>query len=794
MSEQRGLRVVARQLASSAVPRAPVLRLPLSHPSDASRPAPSLRINPAYVLGQLARALTTATENPEPELRARGSAKVEQWQKVMEGLVSGALQVGSRTPVAGAPAWATLKVTKGGFATGELLAEGPLAPHEQAWLTELGPAARHNPRAALNAYFLGDEGLALLQDMLATGAYRVDVPEEGALLVVAWLLRHGDPDAARALIETLAPFFSRLRFYPVPQAPSTEDGLRVHLQTVGDTSRQLARVSMPLGLARQHESVEVWTPLYDQLIQLFREAGASEGPGWQFPAPWFERGRQLLDAVEQARARHPLCRWPHQAKGNFAKLRAILAQTLQAPSALTEGQQRQVQHILGDIARARGLPGSERWVALRAEQQRIAAMPTHQAFAKILQERLLDYPLHEGVDDLEPVTAPVTEPEAARHGVTEGVDFPPSLIHKLSRCERASLEELIARKVITSSEVLAKVLPQISSHVTAQGVSDPELRRLYGHVYAAFRGRRSLLLLDLQSQVKLQELPWVSAIDEHRTPTMGQQAVAAQTFERITSVAISAFPDVLIPNKLLQELRALAQAAGLSLPLVDELAADIFMGTFSPKFEDAARRAAAFVHGRLYARYYDLPKLPPPRPAAARQERPDWRDAEDFARSCLQRAQAEGHRPGGVSSNGMVIEQAQVLTTQNLAVLFEALDLTRTLGPQLPELARRCFVSVCQLLLREAPYYAHRLRHVKNAAYAWRHLVFFLSLTPKAEQEGFARWAQQHLAAQPRGIAVAFAPALTRLLAAIQEQGAPLPGRVFLGWSVDTHWLLKPAR
>ena len=34
---------------------------------------------------------------------------------------------------------------------------------------------------------------------------------------------------------------------------------------------------------------------------------------------------------------------------------------------------------------------------------------------------------------------------------------------------------------------------------------------------------------------------------------------------------------------------------------------------------------------------------------------------------------------------------------------------------------------------------------------------------------------------------------LTRLLAVIQEQVAPLPGRVFLGWSMDTHWLLKPA-
>ncbi|WP_255207972.1 MULTISPECIES: hypothetical protein [unclassified Myxococcus] len=52
-------------------------------------------------------------------------------------------------------------------------------------MKELGLSASHNPRAALNAYFLSDEGLTLLGDMLVTGAYRVDVPEEGVLLVAA---------------------------------------------------------------------------------------------------------------------------------------------------------------------------------------------------------------------------------------------------------------------------------------------------------------------------------------------------------------------------------------------------------------------------------------------------------------------------------------------------------------------------------------------------------------------------------------------------------------------------------
>lgn len=766
----------------------------MSHSSDAASSPPSLRINPGFVLGQLARALTLSAESPDPELRARSAAKVAHWRNVIEGIFSGALGIGSRTPVAGAPAWATLKVVKGGFATGELLAEGPLSPHEQAWLLELGPGASHSPRAALNAYFLSDEGLVLLGDMLATGAYRVDVPEEGALLVVAWLLHHGAAEEARALLEELAPFFARLRFYPVPHAPSSEDGLRVHLQSVAETSNQLRRVRLPLEIERERESSEVWTPLYDQLVQLFLETRTFEGICRHFPATWSARGSELLDRVARARTEHLLCKWPHQTKSHFSKLCDVLAQAVKEPAAVTPGQQRRVQHVLDDIARARGLPGSDRLQALRAEQHRIAARPTHEDLARVLVARLGACSSSEGLDDLEQVTAPVSVPEASRQGVAAGAEFPSSLMRKLERCANTSLEDLIARKVVTSSEVLARVLPQVSAHVAAQGVSDPELRRLYGHLYAAFRRRRSLLLLDLQSQVKLQELPWVRAIDAHRTPNLGHREVAAQTLERIASLALSAFPDVLIPNKLLQELRALAQAAELKIPLVEELAADIFMNAFSPKFDEAERRAAAFVKGGLYARYYDIPMEPSLRPGAVHRAPSSQRHASDFAHRCLSRAQAEGHQPRGVSGNGMVIEQAQILTTHNLAVLFDALDLTRKLRPRLPELARRCFASVCQLLLRNAPQYQHRLRNVKNAAYAWRQMVFFLSLLPNPEQEAFGRWAQQHLDAQPRRIADPFAPALTRLLAAIEARCSPLPGRVFLGWAVGSHWLLQAQR
>jgi len=100
------------------------------------------------------------------------------------------------------------------------------------------------------------------------------------------------------------------------------------------------------------------------------------------------------------------------------------------------------------------------------------------------------------------------------------------------------------------------------------------------------------LLLNLESQVKIEELPWVGAIERFGKGKLDTSQVAHQALRDIAFLALTSFPHAILPNKLLQEMRALAKQARLDLPLTDELAADIFMGAFSEKFAEAARRAA----------------------------------------------------------------------------------------------------------------------------------------------------------------------------------------------------------
>jgi hypothetical protein len=70
-----------------------------------------------YVHLHLARALVAAADDHDAEARERARQRVIDWARVFTGMLSGSLQVGSRTPVKEVPNWATLKVTTGGFAT-----------------------------------------------------------------------------------------------------------------------------------------------------------------------------------------------------------------------------------------------------------------------------------------------------------------------------------------------------------------------------------------------------------------------------------------------------------------------------------------------------------------------------------------------------------------------------------------------------------------------------------------------------------------------------------------------------
>ncbi len=736
----------------------------------------------------------------------------------MDGGLSGSLSVGSRTPVENAPSWATLEVVTGGFATGQLLAGGPLKDHEKAMLA--GAAlSESNARQKINGFFLTDEGLAQLQELLRTGLYDIELPEEGALLVVAWLVQKGLVDEARSLLEHIAPFFSRLRFYPIPAEAPRLSGSRVCLQDVRTTIESLKNIRTNQRLLAQKEAVTVWAPLYDRTVGLFLETveGASpdlsRGPdgsvkpvldgrfpvegGWpcsRYPEGWVDKAKAVLLDYEEQRRKHQFCGKPDRAKDSFAQLRKYLQTCIRGPEKLTGRDVGRIRLILARYVAKHGAPGSAGRLKLREEQLRHANAPTFKEVANALIPRLRTHPGDRGLDDVSTVTRPIGRDEATHVSLPEGTAIPGSLQKKVQRCLSETVDVLVEQDIVTSGETLARVLPQMTSGIRAAGIADPLLRQLYSAVYRAFRRRRSLLLLDLQSQVKIEELPWVAAIDRFRHEDMSARELARQTLEEVVALTISSFPYALLPNKLLQELRALAKTAEMDLPLVDELAADIFMGKFSGKFLQAANKAAEVLDGTLYGTYYGIDFKHVRSLSSGLGAIGAWfkKDFDPLIGLCESRA---GVHFGAwdAAINGMIIEQQQILTTQNLAVLFDALRLADVMRGQLGALARRCFVWICQRQQMKIDRWHARLIMVKNTAYAWRQMVFFLSLAPSGEMHDFLAWAEQHLSRQAEAFQEKFHPVLTGLLLASSgcAPDSQSGGQRFLGWSKSKHWLLQ---
>jgi hypothetical protein len=758
-------------------------------------------VNVGYVGFQLAKALVASQGEDDPAVREQAEARIAKWRSVLENVILGSVDIGSRTPIEGVPAWATPEVVTGGFVTGALLAGGRLRPHEELLLKQLSRVRTGDERRAVNAHFLSDAGIAALVEQLRIGSYDIDVPEEGALLVVAWLVENGFVEESRGLLDAISPHFASLRFYPIPLDRPRQFGSRVHLKDVRDTVTDLQGTKANAHILAQKEAVEVWAPFFDRMVAIFVETIEDDWPCRKYSEAWQQRARELLADYSRLREQHRICGKPDRAKGHFSQLRTLLAKCANDRTSLAGRDVARVRLILTRSIQKRGRPDSQECEVARRRQRLDVIGPAYCDIARIVISRLKSHLPTEGIDDVSLIKTPVDRSESTTSGIPEGTAIPESIQRKIDRCLDETVTVLVDRGIITSAETLARVLPQITAGIRAAGIADPNLRQLYAAIYRAFRRRRSLLLLNLEKQVQINELPWVSSIERFRKESLPSLALARQTLEEVARLSITSFPHAILPNKLLQELRALINSAGLQIPLVDEVAADIFMGEFSAKFVESAKCAARIINGTLYARYYDIDcsrimNLPLPPQSVSRNwlSRRKGREGDAFVKLCAFRARA----PLGTwdaATNGTIIEQQQILTTQNLAALFDGLGLLRQVGDQLDDMAKRCFIWICKRQQMKIDRRHARLIMLKNTAYAWRQMIFYLAMLSEGPVEDFLCWAGEHLREQREGFRTKFRPALDGLVfvargGSINESSAKIGTRRFLGWSRSPHWLL----
>ncbi len=420
-----------------------------------------------YVHRQLLRAMRTAADHPDPAVREAALERVERWQQVIDGVADGTLRIGSRRPLAELPAWVTLRVVRGGFATGKAAAAIPPAVDERLRAQRLGIEAT---RQAIFESWLTPEGLAELEVLLETGAYNVGFPEHAVLLSVAALLRHGADDSVRALLDEVAPLAGSLRFSPYPGAPSP---LRP-----GQVSRWTARqVAGALEKARINPRVVAFW------------AGIVEAPA--FDEGRIDEARALVADYDQAAQQHTRCRKYRRPGENLPILIDALRQAIDGQGTWPPGR---VRHVLSRIEAKRGLPGSKRSDDLRARQAVAASRPLHAEVAVVVADRVAQLRGDVGLTDFPAASAPVSDEEAT-DVVPAGTPLPASVLRTLRLGFVSDLEELIELGVVPSAEVLASLVPQLTAGQVASSADDPLVGALLAAIYRAFRQRRSLRLL-----------------------------------------------------------------------------------------------------------------------------------------------------------------------------------------------------------------------------------------------------------------------------------------------------------
>lgn len=761
---------------------------------------PSTAPGLAYAQFQLAKALISSEQHPDAQARARAMARSERWRRILEHSLEGTAHYGSRTPFEEVPAWATLEVATGGFATGDLLAGGELTAYERELSHRVTGVRTDRARLDLNLWHLTDDGLGHLHQLLAEGRYRIDVPEEAALPVVAWLVSQGRIEQSQAIIEEIAPFFDRLRFFPAHVDNASPLSAEISVFTAGDVRKRLLGLKAQRRLAEQARVISIRLPFHDATISLFLDTYVEGWPCRRYPAGWHAAAKALLTQIDSARVTFP-GEIQHK-KDRVSELLKLLATCCDDSSALTGRQVGRIRKIVDDFVAAHGRPQSPQHVAFRQRQQRDVSSAGHHRIGHAVAARLAGYPESEGIRDFSTLTASITEGEAATYSIEPGQPLPDAIRKRLERCRRGTIAELVDVGIVTSGDTIARLLPALTAEIRSNELANPTLRRLYASTYRAFRRRRSLLLLNLESQVRLRELPWIAAMDGDRAPDAASTESARLALTESAMVAIEAFPHAITPNKLVSEFRALADGAKLRLPFVDEIAADIFMGEFTNTFIEASRYAARVVAGTLYANYYDIDTdallaLPDKRKAGTRHRR--WGRSTDGADAlstlAVRRAdvQAAAWSP---ATNGCILEQSQILTTHNLAVLFEGAGLRALLDHSLDAMALRCYQWICKRQQMRIPHWHGRLIMLKNTAYAWRQMIFFLSMLDHARRHAVLARIEAHFGEQPEPFRVRFGPAMKGLRQAAAGRSLPqhAPGvdgaRVFKGWTTARHWLL----
>lgn len=677
--------------------------------------------------------------------------------EVIEGVRNRGVQIGQRMDWHG-KAWITPQIVTGGFSTGNHVAGGAPKPHEAALISEHGietNASRRGkhglqyrwgptPRRAINEWCLtSSAGRAWLLGLSRSGLYRVPTTEEGCLLAVVLLEEAGV--VADHIVEEVSPWFHNIRFFPEPAPNPLPDGSVASVHDVGYLISKLVSLlerfeaKFVSKQSRKTAVESIYLPTYRSVVEEAQHVCAwwsdSKSAG-------VEDSLAPSITIRVATVRANLILFGFEKKMR----RSFLWKLLDALDVVALHGSRTSRTFIVHIQRHADAASVR--LARRSSTPPAPQMsPNRQVF--FFQLRGLIEELRRNTFSSEGLPRDRVSDLSSKFPLFRG---------EIGRVVLGTLGELVEDGLLGSSEILAKQAVGVAVKHRATLFTPEPARTLALHLLTSFMARRSRLLLNLSTQVRVSEIPWFAALadafeeheeqekqevqekqekqegqddqdeqeeqeeqqhgtsensrqTDHAGPVPGEvNAVAREIFR----VHLTHFAGTQMPNRLVRLLDEYLGCKGL----VKEIAADIFEGAFRCSFgAQAKQREDILGPGTAYGDYYAEVLVSFPADSASRTV-----NMED-----LDFGPGFGLGRNSVVNNGIAVELVAVSTTHNLLHLLVALEMDQD-AILLETAAAAALERLVETLRFKGSYYTTLRDRARRAAAACRAFLVFVSL------------------------------------------------------------------
>lgn len=508
------------------------------------------------------------------------------------GVLTGKFEVGSRKPDMDYPEWTSKKVAPGGFYAGikyELKSD------------ENNVRILNDPKEMLR-----------YSDLIEYIDHNLEGPEPTMIPTIGFLRKNGKIEEANKLEEIIRPYVNNIRFYPIEEELMKEKkkpNVFASLETISDF-KEWCRNSYIYKLEAEERLINIYkknNEFKNKLIKLFRETtiivNDEEWPMQRVSEEWLEKGRKLYNSNKWY-----LYDLTKRKRGSLYNLWLILGNIILQPKIMKKEDcnvDMYNNRSVNEFAITR-ISGKEvRWIKvyLKANKSLKSYNITELIRKQDEARGLLKY-----LDNIneERLEKNFYEELKERFKDVEEVVF-----KKLNKCVLYPLEELKSLGYIPSGETFVELSGGMEAFLNTVDIDFKEDIAIEEHlkyiIYKGFKNMRSLLLLNLESQLKLCEIPQYKVLcDVYKCNKRSSNKLILSKL--LVSYYINWFPEIIMPNRVVKMLYNLLKCEEKDLGLCEEIACDIFMGRFGEKYDTSLNIAQRNMCYTLYSKYYNIDK------------------------------------------------------------------------------------------------------------------------------------------------------------------------------------------